>query len=193
MGKILILSLGMVLGMGLAVAAQTGESALRRESSSIRVTFDGRQPGLSAMSIDSLKHGSFRPSPIVDPGAPAVHYTVTTKDGWVQYALDSAPGHPVWEMRCEGDKLHMRSFFQPNGASKDMVWKFNPDVTHATLLGHVTAAGDIALPAVLHLPGMGSLRISANGVAALHYDARRSSEHFVSVTFPAATEQHKSV
>jgi hypothetical protein len=26
-------------------------------------------------------------------------------------------------------------------------WKFDPDVTHATLLGHVTVAGDIALPA----------------------------------------------
>jgi len=72
-----------------------------------------------------------------------------------------------------------------------MTWKFNPDVTHATLLGHVTAGGDVALPAVLHLPGMGSLRIKANGAAALHYDARRNTVPFVSVSFPAATEQHK--
>jgi hypothetical protein len=196
LSKALIPSVAVVfsLAVGLpatALAAEAGEGALRRETSSIRVTFDGRQPGLSALSIDSLQRDTFRPSPIVDAGAPAAHYTVTTKDGWVLYAVDSDPSHPVWEMSCEGDKLLMRSFFRPSGASRDMTWKFNPDVTHATLLGHVTAGGDVGLPAVLHLPGMGSMRIAANGAAALHYDARRNGAHFVSVTFPAATEQHK--
>ena len=193
LGKALILSLAVALGAAALAVAQTGESTLQRESSSIRVTFDGRQPGLSALSIDSLNRGSFRPSPIIDPGASAAHYTVTNKDGWIQYALDSDPGHPVWEMRCEGNKLRMRSFFRPNGASTDMTWKFNPDTTHATLLGHVTAGGDVALPAVLHLPGMGSLRIYANSAIALHYDARRNTVHFVAVTFPAATKQHQLV
>jgi len=190
LGKALVLSLAVAVAVT-AQAAESGESALRSESSLIQVTFDGRQPGLSALSIDSLKRGSFRPSPIVDSGAPAVRYTVTSKNGWIQYALNSNPRRPIWEMRCEGNILRMRSFFKPNGASKDMTWKFNPDVTHATLLGHVTPGGDVALPAVLHLPGMGSLRIYANRAAALHYDARRNTVHFVSVTFPAATEQHK--
>jgi hypothetical protein len=184
------------LALALAVTAQAAESevsALRCEGSSIQMTFDDRQPGLSALSIDSLKRGSFRPSPIIDPGASVVRYTVTSKNGWIQYAVDSDLSHPIWEMRCEGDGLRMRSFFRSKGAARDMTWKFNPDVTHATLLGHVTAEGDVALPAVLHLPGMGSLRIDANGAAALHYDARRNAAHFVSVTFPAATEQHKSM
>jgi hypothetical protein len=176
-------------------AAETGNSALKRETSSIRVAFDSRQPGLSALSVDSLKHGSFRASPLVDPGASPVAYTVTERDGWVRYALSSDPDYAVWEMRCDGDTLRMRSRFRPNGAAMDLTLRFNPDVAHATLLGHVTPAGDIALPAVLHLPGMGSLRIHATGSSApaLHYDARRAPTGFVTVTFPAATSEHKSL
>lgn len=74
-----------------------------------------------------------------------------------------------------------------------MTWRFNPDVTHATLLGHVTADGAIALPALLHLPGMGSLRVFAQtgvkaGPATLGYVAHRRPTRFVDVTFPAATQ-----
>ena len=177
---------------------QAGDAALQRETSSFRITFDARQPGLSALSVDSLKHGSFPPSPLDDPGSPgspAAQYTVQVKGGWVRYAPVSDAGHPVWEMRCDGNALRMRSLFSPKGTAQDLTLRFNPDVTHATLLGRVTAAGDVALPAVLHLPGMGSLRVYAKGndAAALHYDARRTGTAFVAVTFPAATSEHKSI
>lgn len=182
---------------------QTAENALRQQTSSIQVAFDGRQPGLSSLSIDSLKQGIFRPSPIIDPAPPPVEYTVTAKDGWVRYALSSDPEHPVWEMRCEGDTLRMRSIFRssgqpdgpPNGAARDVTWTFNPDVSHATLLGRFTPEGDIALPAVMHLPGMGSLRIHAkgSGAAVLHYHSRKRPSPFVAVTFPAATAEQKLV
>jgi len=169
--------------------------ALKQQTSSIQVEFDSSQPGLSSLSVDSLNRGSFRASPIVDAGRSPLQYTVSEKNGWTRYALRSDPEHTVWEMRCSGRVLQMRSFFQANGAAKDLTWKFDSNVTHATLLGHVTAAGDIALPALLHLPGMGSLRIYSRGsdFALLHYDAKRSPSAFVSITFPAATAQRKFI
>ncbi len=189
--------------MGLAVAmlmlqpgaAQDQNSLLTRESSSIRVTFDGRQPGLSALSIDSLKEGNFRPSPITAAGAPTVPYKVDERDGWVRYALPSDPHHPVWELRCDGDTLRMRSTFRQGAAPQDLTWTFNPDVTRATLLGLVTPSGNVALPAILHLPGMGSLRIYAKGGGSegLGYVAHRRPSLFVAVTFPAATAEHREV
>jgi len=187
--------LAFVLATYCAAGAEAREVDLKRETPSIRVAFDVLKPGLSALSVDSLNRGEFRASPIVDPGTPAEHYTVTVKGGWIRYALSTDLGHPVWEMRCVGDRITMRSHFQPTSAPRDVTWKFNPDVTHATLLGHVTGAGDIALPAVLHLPGMGSLRIYANGsgAAPLHYDARRNPVGFVMVTFPAATALHRQI
>jgi len=170
-------------------AGQTGSGALKQETPWMRVAFDAHQPGLEALSFDSLKRGSFRASPIVEPGTSPVLYTVSVRDGWITYALSSDPDHAVWEMRCDGDTLRMRSRFRPNADSRDVIWRFDPDVAHATLLGHVTAEGDIALPAVLHVPGMGSMRIYASGSspASLRYQAHRRPAAFVSVTFPAAT------
>jgi len=88
-----------------------------------------------------------------------------------------------------------------------LTWRFDPIIVHATLLGHVTAAGDLELPAVLQLPGMGSMRIYGVGSepTALHYHAHRNTEAFVSnanpstrkdfvtVTFPAATAANKTI
>ena len=206
-GKNLIHLAALALVATAVAAGQTGSDSLMQSTSSMRVTFDARQPGLSALSIDSLKGGSFRPSPLIDPGAAPVAYAVTTRDGWVRYAAASDPGHPVWEMRCVGDTLTMRSLFRPGGAAHDVTLKFDPHVNHATLLGHVTPAGDIALPAVLHLPGMGSLRVYATGSQdpVLHYVAHRNTngmtpldltkplEDYVSVTFPAASAGHRQV
>ena len=192
-GYVIWLTLG--LGTTAPAVGQAGDGALKRETPWIRVSFDAQQPGLDALSFDSLKRGSFRASPIVAPGGSAVQYTVDVRDGWIRYAVSSDPEHPVWEMRCDGNTLRMRSLFRPNGASRDLTWRFDPDVTHATLLGLVTPEGNIALPAVLHLPGMGSLRIYAKGSSteALRYQAHRRPDLFVAVTFPAATAEHTLV
>ena len=181
--------------------------ALERETSSIRLVFNGHKPGLSYLSIDSLKRDTFRASPIVDAGDQPGEYVVSARGDWVTYALKADPAHFVWEMRCDGDILQMRSLFRPNGAPRDLTWRFDPIVVHATLLGHVTAAGDIKLPAVLHLPGMGSMRIYGVGSepTVLHYHAHRNTEafvananpsmrkDFVTVTFPAATAANKTI
>jgi len=191
-GLVCALLLANAAGM---IAQGTGGAALQHETSSIQVAFDTRQPGLRSLSIDSLQRGEFRPSPIADPGASPLEYTVSETDGWVRYALASDPNHPVWELRCDADTLRMRSIYGPGGASRDLTLRFNPDVTHATLLGHVTPSGDVALPALLHLPGMGSLRVYASGTssAALHYAAQRKGTAFVAITFPAATAEHPSI
>jgi len=189
-----MLAIGAVVAACQLVAAQPKSAPLEQESPSIRVTFDGQQPGLSALSVDSLGRGEFRPSPITASRAPSVEYKVSLQGGWVRYALASDPGHAVWEMRCDGDTLQMRSLYRPGAAPQGVTWTFNPDVTHATLLGRVTPAGDVALPAVLHLPGMGSMRINVKGgTAALGYVAHRRPELFVAITFPAATAAHPDV
>ncbi len=176
-----------------AVSAPPGR--LTQQTASIQVTFEERRPGLTALSIDSLQRGKFRPNPIVDSGVQPAQFDVSTREGWVLYAPTSDPGHIVWQMRADGDRLMMRSVYQAGETPQDITWRFDPNVTHATLLGHVTPSGDVALPALLHLPGMGSMRItvSGNDAAAVHYDARRAPEQFVKVVFPAATAQHPSV
>jgi len=210
MSSLTVTRIGCVLCASVTAFSAVPESvdvALERKTSSIRLVFDGHKPGLSYLSIDSLKRDTFRASPIVDAGDQPDEYVVSARGDWVTYALKTDPAHPVWEMRCDGDILQMRSLFRPNGAPRDLIWRFDPIVVHATLLGHVTAAGDIELPAVLHLPGMGSMRIYGVGSepTALHYHAHRNTEafvananpsmrkDFVTVTFPAATAANKMI
>jgi len=210
MSSLTVTRIGCVLCASVTAFSAIPESvdvALERKTSSIRLVFDGHKPGLSYLSIDSLKRDTFRASPIVDAGGQPDEYVVSARGDWVTYALKTDPAHPVWEMRCDGDILQMRSLFRPNGAPRDLTWRFDPIVGHATLLGHVTAAGDIKLPAVLHLPGMGSMRIYGVGSepTVLHYHAHRNTEafvananpsmrkDFVTVTFPAATAANKMI
>src|SRR6478752_5245598 len=101
------------------VFSAVGESvdvALQRKTSSMRLGFDGHKPGLSSLSIDALKRDTFRASPMVDAGDQPSEYVVSGRGDWVTYALKTDPAHPVWEMRCNGDTLQMRSLFRPNGA-----------------------------------------------------------------------------
>jgi len=183
-----------ILVTAIALAAPTTGFAapsaanLSCQTPAVRVTFDAHQPGLAALSVDSLQRGEFRPSPLIASPALPEPYTLTEDGGWVVYSPVADPKHPAWEMRCDGDGLRLRTIYNSRAAPRDLLLKFDPDVTHATLLGHVTASGDIAVPALLHLPGMGSLRIytPGNSSAALHYDARRNPARFVTVSFPAA-------
>jgi hypothetical protein len=169
--------------------------AFTQQNASLQVTFDRRQPGIAALSVDSLAKRAFRPSALVEQPASTSSYRVTAKDCWIRYALSSDPSHPVWQMALRGDTLTLRSLFRAAAPAQDLTLTFDPNLAHATLLGHVTPSGDVSLPAVLHLPGMGSLRIFATGIdsPALHYHAHRAPKAFVSVTFPAATAQHPSI
>ena len=191
--KLQILSFFIVMALAAAPTACAVSAGvdLSCQTSALRITLDSRQPGLAALSVDSLQHGEFRASPLIAAAASPAHYTVSKDAGWVVYSFAAESAHPVWEIRCDGNTLSLRTIYNPRSSAQDLVLRFDPDVTHATLLGHVTAAGDIALPALLHLSGMGSLRVSAmgNSTAALHYDARRNPARFVTVAFPAATVQ----
>jgi len=53
-------------------------------------------------------------------------------------------------MALAGDTLTLRSHFRASAPAPDISLTFDPNLAHATLLGHVTPSGDVALPAVLH-------------------------------------------
>ena len=74
--------------------------------------------------------------------------------------------------------------------------RFDQKANHATLLG-LMKPGErrMALPCVLHLPDMGSVRITCNARASkLDYDARRRAKPaFVRIAFPPATASQRHV
>ncbi|MCX6622223.1 MAG: hypothetical protein NTY38_14370 [Acidobacteria bacterium] len=99
-------------------------------------------------------------------------------------AIGSAP---AWKFRFSGRRVQMR----PASQAVPFTIRFNNVICHATLLGHMNDDGSVRLPALLHLPDYGTIRITAKGGGnvALGYDADRGrGKDFVKVVFPAGFE-----
>lgn len=72
-----------------------------------------------------------------------------------------------------------------------LVLEFDPALCHVTLLGRLNADGRVPLPALLHFPDHGTLRIT--GPDALGYEASRLNKPFVRVTFPPGNYRWENV
>ncbi|MBS1814481.1 MAG: hypothetical protein JSS87_06370 [Acidobacteria bacterium] len=99
-----------------------------------------------------------------------------------------------WGSGKQEHSFSLYSSFTKESVPRPLTLEFTID-SHATLLGLFNETGQIKLPALLHFPAHGTLRITSpqHGLA-LDYDAKHTPEEsFIRVTFPAATAEHKSV
>ena len=143
-------------------------------------------PAFTAFSVDSLGRGKLGCNPVTkSAGASTVPGLELGDD--LTYRIH---GHPAWSVVCEEASLTLISHHVPGVEVPPFALTFDQKTNHATLLG-MMQPGDrrMSLPCVLHMPDMGSLRITAKppGVK-LDYDSRRWVEPapFVSIAFPSA-------
>jgi hypothetical protein len=156
-------------------------------------------PAFTAFALDSLGRGEVAGNPVLAESGTNIAALFASKTGgrFVYRLLNAeAAARPVWEVQCTDDKLILRSRFGGSSNLPPFRLAFNQKARHATLLG-LMQPGErrMALPCVLHLPDMGSARITCNlPDAKLDYDARRRVHPpFVSVAFPPATAAHPLV
>jgi hypothetical protein len=164
-----------------------------------RLSFDPAAPRLTAFHLDSVGGGTRESLIRPDATAPARPWRTRKRDDGdtVDYIPDDAPADapPAWSFTTHQRTLTVRSRFSPTTPADPFTLRFDPKTAHATLLGRMPAARQVALPAVLHVPDHGTLRITSNlEGATLGYDARRFvPEPFVEVTFPAATKDRPQI
>ncbi len=135
----------------------------------------------------------------VDPGA--VPCTIRQADNAAGLAIEyrvvgaDKGGEPVWRIAVAERTIRLSSRWSVEGEAAPLVLEFDPSRCHATLLGRAQPDGAVDLPAILHLPGRGSLRIRTvdGSSASLPYDARRVGEGYVRIMIPAATESRTAV
>jgi hypothetical protein len=156
-------------------------------------------PAFSAFTLDSLGRGEARANPVLAETTTNARWLFRTKGpGHFSYGRTGAGADapPVWEVLCGDKKLALRSRFGGDPSLPPFTLTFNQRANHATLLG-LMQPGErrVALPCVLHLPDMGSARVTGNVRGAkLDYDARRFiSPPFVRIAFPPATREHPLV
>jgi hypothetical protein len=138
----------------------------------------------SVFAVDALGHGKLNDNPIL----PETNTVAGLELDGRTYKLNDKP---VWRITCGERILTLRSEYHAGAEGLPFTLTFNQKANHATLLGLMRPGEQqMTLPCVLHLPDMGSLRITSTlPKAKLDYDARRwkVKTPFVRVTFPAAT------
>ena len=127
--------------------------------------------------MDSLGKGEFRPSALFPP----------------EHAAPTAAG-AAWQYRFAQRSFQLVSVYRKAAPQTALTLKFDPEKSHATLLALVEG-GKAQLPAVLHLPEQGSLRIEAKSYAPvrLDYVAHRKGEGTCWLSFPAATQTNPRI
>lgn len=182
------------------VAATLGAAELDFQSQHLAVGFSRSAPAFTVFTVDALGQGKLVGNPVLattNPSAGALKF-VAGNCGVFAYVAEAAStqNRPAWEVICSEKSLKLRSRFVPGVSNPPFVLKFDQKANHATLLG-LMEAGErrVALPAVLHLPDLGSVRIRSNIKGAkLDYDARRLVKpSFVEISFPPATAAQRTV
>ena len=166
---------------------------LEFQSAMLRVQMSADQPGFVALAVDSLGKKMLDANMMLPLEKPAVSYKVFRENQSISYGLADGEVSPAWTFEFNKRGFAIRSTHSQKGSSQPLVLGFALD-SYATLLGLFTDYGTINLPALLHFPHHGTLRITtaAKGIT-LGYDALREGDKFIRVSFPPANAGQKQI
>ena len=171
----------------LPVASAVAEGAV--QSKYLAFAFSRNVPSFERFLVDSLGHGKLSENPLL----PVTNTLAGLTFDGRSYSLN---GKTVWTVTGSEKTVTLRSDFTEGVTAPPFTLTFDQKKNHATLLGLMKPyERQMGLPCILHLPDMGTLRItcSASGQK-LDYDARRFIKPaFVRVAFPPATAQQPNV
>jgi hypothetical protein len=184
------------LFLAVTVWAAQPNGALQYQSAYMRVEMAADQPALVTLTVDSLGKSQLSANPLRPPARAETAYQVRHVGDTFEYRPSgaSAAAPPAWTFQFSARQILLRSRFAAGNPPPPLVLNFNPHLNHATVLGLINEDSSVRLPALLHLPDLGTFRITSSagrnlalGYDALRYGGGRQAEDYVRVTFPAAT------
>ena len=196
-----VASLITALFISAAAVASPGAGELQFQSAYMRVVMAPDQPAFVSLTVDSLGKSKLDANPLRPPSKAETAYQLRHSGTTFEYrpagASKSAPA--AWTFQFAPRQIHLRSRFSAGSPPPPLALNFNPHLNHATLLGLINEDGSVRLPALLHLPDLGTFRVTSSAGLALGYDALRyahrdqQANDYVRITFPAATANQRQV
>ena len=179
-------------------AAANIADGLRFESASICAELFKDSPEFEHLSIDGLGKGR-RGTNIVDAksSTSSFHASNFTSNGvlTVEYRSNLVEKHatPEWTIELTDKRIVLTSKWSPGIEPAPMVFHLDLPQVHSTVLGAFRSEGLLAVPALMHFPGQGSIRITANvaGVGMTYQCGRHQPT--ATLMLPGATFEHKRV
>jgi hypothetical protein len=178
--------------------AAIGKSGLRFTSDSISAELSADGPEFTALSIDGLGKGR-RGANAVDPKSSSFGFIASSFASGehlrVEYRSNGAgkDARPEWTVEFTSKTIVLTSEWSPVFDPVPMIFHFNLPQVHSTVLGVFRKENLLAIPALAHFPGQGSVRITANVPdLGLTYQSTRRAP-IATLMFPGATFEHKRV
>ena len=143
------------------------DDALRFISESMELQLSAFAPEFLSLNVDGLGKGK-RGSNIVDTkGIGGGYKSASMTSGGVKrveyrntLASEGAP--PAWTFEFSGSRIVLKSEWSADCQPTPMVFRFNLNQVHSTVLGVYRRNNLLAIPAVMHFPGQGSMRLTAS-------------------------------
>jgi hypothetical protein len=189
----------------IGVARPAGTN-LQYQSAFLRVEVAPDQPALAALAVDSLGKSKLSVNPLRPPAKAERSYRLQRVGNAFEYRLSGASSDstPTWIFEFSARRIRLHSHFDEGTPPPPLILNFNSRLNHATLLGHTNADGSVPLPALLHLPDLGTFRIACTPGArvSLGYDALRQrgphdeplgNNDYVKITFPPASPAARQI
>lgn len=178
------------------IASDTDE-ALHFVSNSMEVQLSAAAPNFVSLNIDGLGKGR-RGANIVGKSRNDSGYTASpsrTGDAHkVEYrAADAKNSRPMWTFDFSPDKIVLASEWSADFEPVPFIFHFDLNQVHSTVLGLYKKNTLLATPVLMHFPGQGSVRITANVPdLGLTYESNRPQQT-ATLFLPGATFTHKRV
>ena len=175
-----------------------GDEGLHYVSESMEVELSAVAPEFVRLSVDGLGKGR-RGASIVNANAAGVGFKAmgSTRDGVrrIEYrvAAANADSLAAWTFELSIDRIVLTSQWSEGAEPGPMVFRFDLKQVHSTVLGVFREGKLLALPALLHFPGQGSMRLTADqSDIELTYKSVHGKS-FATLSLPGATAERRHV
>lgn len=182
-------------------AAETldhGDVALHFVSDSMELQLSDIAPEFLSLNIDGLGKGKRGANIVVTNGTASGFKASTSVSGGVRRveyrsAAASKNSPAAWTIEFTNSRIDLTSEWSANAESVPMAFHFNLEQVHSTVLGVFRKDKLLAIPALMHFPGQGSLRLTANvGEIGLTYHSVHGKA-IASLSLPGATSENQRV
>lgn len=176
----------------------SGTSGIRFTSDCIAAELSRDAPEFTALNIDGLGKGR-RGANIVDPKSTSSGFKASSFTSGnifrVEYRSNAVDKNalPEWTVEFTSKRIVLTSEWSPGADPIPMTFRFSLPQVHSTVLGVFRRDNLLAVPALVHFPGQGSMRITADVQdLGLTYQSTRR-QPIATLMLPGATFAHKRV
>jgi hypothetical protein len=189
-------------GFAAQITPLAAGQAIVLSNSFIMAVLAADHPGVDALSLDSLGKERFPLVNMRPPNALCRPALATRRGGRVEYRRTGrAPAATArWVIEIGKNELRLESHWSADDPPEPLVLEADNSLCHVTLLGRLNSDGSVQLPALMHIPDQGSLRISSwpKTFHSLGYstgpgDMGANQAKAVRITFAPATRENPTV